>query len=440
MHLPTLSTLGLFVLATAQFVSAQQVITDDVEAAAPQAYSDYYLSAFGDEDAPEADFELVERDDYASDADIPETTIELIKRAECTKHHTVHGNDNCINLSKKYGIKLDQFYSWNPQVNHKCTNLNDGKKYCVGTGSSSSSSSSDKSSSSSGCAKTHKVTSSDTCAKLAKSNGISLNTFYDLNPKVHRGSCDNLDNGKSYCVKAGSKSSDNKSVSDKVTKLGSKVNKSSSKKSSSSSKKKSSSSKKKSKRPSTSSSKKEKRKKLQTNTSFTYYWIATPDSYKTSGKKVTIKSCSGKSLGKVSEDYGDALVMEGSGVLGSKIVNLGGCSCSNYKCFEEVDKKDDPFGLTANGSPLRPYITIAANDLKMGTKVYIPQLVGWSLPGSKKKHNGCALVNDQSWSFGSHHIDFYIYKQKNYKTLDKQHRTTKVDIYEGGSCTIQNYL
>ncbi|KAI8082804.1 uncharacterized protein BX664DRAFT_267842 [Halteromyces radiatus] len=344
MRLPTLSSLGLFVLATAQFVSAQQAEDSQIDAYTPQAYSDYYLSAFGDEEEPEAEFELVE-----GHVDIPETPVELIKRAECTKYHTVSGNDNCINLSKKYGIKLDQFYSWNPQVNNKCTNLNNGKKYCVATGS-------------------------------------------------------------------GSKVSSNKS----------------------SQKKKSSS-----KRPSTSKSssgKKEKRKLLQSNTAFTYYWIATPDSYKSGGKSVTIKTCSGKSLGKVSENYGDALVMEGTGVLGSKIVNLGGCSCSNYKCFEEVDKHDDPYGLTAGGSPLRPYVTIAANDFKRGTKIYVPQLVGWSLPGTSKKHNGCLLVDDQSWSFGSHHIDFYIYKQKNYKTLDKQHRITKVDIYDGGSCTLLNYL
>ncbi|CAO3595082.1 unnamed protein product [Absidia cylindrospora] len=404
MHLPTLSTLGLFVLATAQFVSAQN--TADI---APQAYSDYYLAPFGDESVPESDFELVERDEHAGS--VPEPFIQLAKRAECAKYHTASGSDNCINLSKKYGIKLDQFYEWNSE------------KYCVAAGSGSSDKDSDdSSSSSSGCAKTQKATSSDTCEKLAKSNDISLNTFYDLNPNVHRGSCDNIDNGKSYCVKAGGKSDDD--VSGKVSQLGSKVPPKKSNK----------------KRPSTSSDKKEKRTKLQTNTAFTYYWIATPDSYKTGGKKVTIKSCSGESLGKVSEDYGDALVMEGSGLLGSKIVNLGGCSCSNYKCFEEVDKKDDPYGLTSNGSPLRPYVTIASNDLKMGTKVYIPQLVGWSLPGTNKKHNGCALVNDQSWSFGGHHVDFYIYKQKHYQTLDKQHRMTKVDIYEGGSCTIQNYL
>jgi hypothetical protein len=88
MHLPTLSTLGLFVLATARFVSAQQSADIENAAAVPQAYSDYYLSAFGDEENPEADFDLVERDIHATDADIPETPVELIKRATCSKYHT----------------------------------------------------------------------------------------------------------------------------------------------------------------------------------------------------------------------------------------------------------------------------------------------------------------------------------------------------------------
>jgi hypothetical protein len=173
MHLPTLSTLGLFVLGTAHFVSAQQVADFDSIATTPQAYSAYYLSAFGDEASPEVDFELVQRG--ANDLSAP--TVQLAKRADCSKYHTgksshitavkrssfpnsslpllVSGSDNCISLSKKYGIKLDQFYDWNPQVNHKCTNLNNGKKYCIAA-ESGSGSSNDDNHASSGCAKTQK--------------------------------------------------------------------------------------------------------------------------------------------------------------------------------------------------------------------------------------------------------------------------------------------
>jgi phage gpG-like protein len=137
---------------------------------------------------------------------------------------------------------------------------------------------------------------------------------------------------------------------------------------------------------------KETRKKLQSESAFTYYWIAQPEDY-SGGKKVAVKTCSGQTIGSVAEKYADALVMEGTGVVGSKIVNLGGCNCSGYKCFELVDKKSDPYGLTSFGTPLRPYVTIASNDIKKNTKIYVPALVGWKVPGSGKVHNGCLLVD-----------------------------------------------
>ncbi|KAI9299501.1 hypothetical protein BJ944DRAFT_274187 [Cunninghamella echinulata] len=405
MRLPTLSALGIFILSTSQFVSAKE---DKV---------DYYLTGHGNNHARGLDIKA-----DSSSIDLSAKTIHFMKRGvECTKYHTVSGKDTCITVSKKYGIQLDQFYQWNQQVDNGCSNLNNGKKYCVAVKSSSSSSS--------GCAKTHTVTSSDTCVGLAKQYGLELNDFYDLNPKVHRGSCDNLDNGKKYCVKKGDSSNNHKNddddeddkqvhaLSNKVANFGAKTHKKESKK-----------------------NRNKKGKLLQSKASFTYYWIATPDDYKSSGKKVTIKTCSGKSLGKVAENYADALVMEGTGVLGSSIVNLGGCNCSGYKCFEEVDKKDDPFGLTSYSTPLRPYVTIATNDIPRGTKLYVPELDGWTLPNSDKKHNGCLVSDDQSWSFGGKHIDFYVYKQSHYKTLDKEHRITKVDIYENEDCEIQDYM
>lgn len=50
----------------------------------------------------------------------------------------------------------------------------------------------------------------------------------------------------------------------------------------------------------------------------------------------------------------------------------------------------------AFGSPLRPFITIAANDIKRNTKIFVPDLEGWEIPGSSKKHNGCLLVDGKS--------------------------------------------
>ncbi|KAG0735785.1 hypothetical protein G6F62_010869 [Rhizopus arrhizus] len=253
------------------------------------------------------------------------------------------------------------------------------------------------------CSKYETVSGIDSCTSIAKKHGISLDTFYDLNPHLNR-ACTNLLSGKKYCV-----SKDNHS---QLMKRGKKSHKRASKQS---------------------------RKKIQSQSAFTYYWIAQPNDYK-SGKKVSVKTCSGKTIASVSEDYADALVMEGTGVIGSKIVNLGDCSCSNYKCFETVNRKSDPFGLTSYDSPLRPFITVASNDIKKGTKIYVPQIAGWKIPGSNKKHNGCLLVDDKSWSFKGHHIDFYVYSKKNYGTMDSAHKITKVDIYEGGNCKLLNYM
>lgn len=219
------------------------------------------------------------------------------------------------------------------------------------------------------------VSGMDSCTSIAKKHGISLDTFYDLNPHVNR-ACTNLLRGKKYCV------TKNDHSQPALMKRAKKSNKKSSKQS---------------------------RKKIQSQSAFTYYWIAQPNDYK-SGKKVSVKTCNGKTIASVSEDYADALVMEGTGVIGSKIVNLGDCSCSNYKCFETVNRKSDPFGLTckffflfyspsshlsflAYDSPLRPFITVASNDIKKGTKIYVPQIAGWKIPGSNKKHNGCLLVD-----------------------------------------------
>ncbi|SAM09708.1 hypothetical protein [Absidia glauca] len=148
---------------------------------------------------------------------------------------------------------------------------------------------------------------------------------------------------------------------------------------------------------------------LKRQAAFTYYWTAHASDYSSSGKKVSIKTCGGtKTIATIPQAYADALVMEGSGVISkSKVVNLGSCTCTkNYACFMELDAKTEAYGLTSYGTSLRPFITVAANDLRRNTKIYIPTLDGWSIPGSNKKHNGCLLVDDKSWSFDGNHIDW----------------------------------
>lgn len=46
---------------------------------------------------------------------------------------------------------------------------------------------------------------------------------------------------------------------------------------------------------------------------------------------------------------------------------------------------------------------------------------------------------DRSWSFDDNHIDFYVYREKNYRSLNGEHKVSEVDIYEGGDCNLLNY-
>jgi 3D (Asp-Asp-Asp) domain-containing protein len=110
----------------------------------------------------------------------------------------------------------------------------------------------------------------------------------------------------------------------------------------------------------------------------------------------------------------------------------------------KLDKNKFPFGLAANGNALKPFTTIAANDIRTGTLLFIPALVNLPLPGGKK-HNGCVKVDDTGHGFGGKHIDWFVATQSNYKILDKQKRISNVQVFEGTSpdgkkCTLLNYV
>jgi len=181
-------------------------------------------------------------------------------------------------------------------------------------------------------------------------------------------------------------------------------------------------------------------KLVQKNVPMTYYWLALQNEYSTSGKKVWLGTCDKKKIVEVSEDFAVNIRMEGSGIAGGKVLNLDDCDCgSGFNCFFVLDKKEFPYGQTAYGDALRPYVTIASNDLKRGL-LFIPKVNGWRMPGSKHKHNGCFYMDDQSWSFGGHHIDFFSYSEAAYTYLDNKHDSPNVDIYYVKKCPLIKYL
>lgn len=61
-------------------------------------------------------------------------------------------------------------------------------------------------------------------------------------------------------------------------------------------------------------------------------------------------------------------------------------------------REHNVFGLGSGSQNLVPFISVAANDIPYGQKLYISKLDGVDLGGGIR-HNGCVRVDDDSWSF-----------------------------------------
>ncbi|CEP18820.1 hypothetical protein [Parasitella parasitica] len=151
-------------------------------------------------------------------------------------------------------------------------------------------------------------------------------------------------------------------------------------------------------------------------------------------KTKTLQTQDGKTIAKVSQTTYDKFQMEGTGLLASgKLVNLG----ESTNVFMELDRSSTPYGIGHEGDGLVPWVSVASNDIKAGTTLYIKEMDGLALPNGKT-HNGCVRVDDQGWSLGGCHIDFFVLQFSAYQDLEKTLPTT-VTVTEK-SCTIQDYV
>lgn len=97
------------------------------------------------------------------------------------------------------------------------------------------------------------------------------------------------------------------------------------------------------------------------------------------------------------DDFVADLLKQGTGYLeDGRIVNRDpqcGSGMGNA-CFVELDQEAYPFGMGALNNALLPYRTVAANpgEFAVGTKLYIPLLVGKTMPGMGFTHDGCVVV------------------------------------------------
>lgn len=178
---------------------------------------------------------------------------------------------------------------------------------------------------------------------------------------------------------------------------------------------------------------------VQKNVIMTYYWVNFPDDFKKSGQLTKFGSCSGEVFGKAEYKFLKNTALDGTGVWDGVLYNLSNCHCDDkFMCFEKVDKDVAPYGLTEQGGPLTPFVSVASNDIDPGI-YYIPNIDGWTIPGKSIKHNGCIKVEDKSWSFGAKHIDLFVYKNKYYNIWDSLYESPRVDVYKANDCVLLDY-
>lgn len=149
----------------------------------------------------------------------PPPATRLCLPSECNTY-TVQADDTCWDIiqSHKNAFTLSQLVSWNPDINRGCDNLPQlaGNQICVSFAGESPHARNGHTPFSlttaavptniakdtvTCCRKYYEVTQSDTCASITQKHGVTLKTFFSLNPELKK-ACDNLMLGYSYCVRA----------------------------------------------------------------------------------------------------------------------------------------------------------------------------------------------------------------------------------------------
>ncbi|KAI8988135.1 hypothetical protein BDF20DRAFT_853975 [Mycotypha africana] len=154
----------------------------------------------------------------------------------------------------------------------------------------------------------------------------------------------------------------------------------------------------------------------------------------TGSKTKSLKDKKGRTIEKVAKITYEKFQMEGTGLLKSgKLVNLD----SGNDKFMELDRSKTPYGLGSNGNGLQPWVSVAANDIKKGTTLYVKELDGLKLPDGKI-HNGCVRVDDEGWSFDGCQLDFFVLQFTAYQEL-QDIIPDRVNAVEK-KCTIKNYV
>ena len=175
-------------------------------------------------------------------------------------------------------------------------------------------------------------------------------------------------------------------------------------------------------------------------TYLTNYWIPKENTKDVlnNGKEVylvdnedkNIRNIDNKVIKSVSKITYQKCQMEGTCLLDNILINLD----SNRNTFKIVDRNKYPYGLGSNNNPLKPFVSVASNDIKIGTTLLIKELINIKLPNGMI-HNGCVRVDDKGWSFDECQLDYFVVGYYFYVNMN----ITKYVTVSIQSCEILDY-
>ena len=138
----------------------------------------------------------------------------------------------------------------------------------------------------------------------------------------------------------------------------------------------------------------------------TFYWIVDESSSRYDGKRETeLRDARGRVIAKTHARFRKDLVMEGTGWLRDGRTVRFARTVNGEHRFRVIKSR---YGITARGCPADPYRTVAVDPkfVKLGSKIYIPELKGTVLPDGTK-HDGIFIAHDRG-AFRGAHVDIFV--------------------------------
>lgn len=140
--------------------------------------------------------------------------------------------------------------------------------------------------------------------------------------------------------------------------------------------------------------------------SLSFYWIIDESSAQYRGRAdAVLRDVRGRVIAHTTRKFRRALVLEGTGWLRDGRAVMYECKAGGEHRFRVAKEK---CGFAVTGCALIPFRTAAVDPhfIKLGSKIYIPQLKGARLPDGTI-HDGVFLATDRG-HFRGRHVDLFV--------------------------------